>query len=389
MKGVKVFLSGDVPRLLRKSADRGVCLYGVRETDGGAEFRCARKDVFTLMRARRSCGCTLYFQKERGLFHFAGKILKKRPVLPSIFILLLSALFISGAFYQSVEVDGCVKTDEKSFREALSDAGVRPGAPIKSVRVQKVRAAVMPLFPTVAYFTLNAEGTRARVTVYERREAPPPERDAPCDVISGLTGVVCAVRVKRGEAQVSVGQTVERGDIIATGRVVYKTGETELLPASAEIDVRTWSVLRGLLPAEYTSFERTGRSRCAYSLILFGKRISLFPIESCVYKWYHKKEEVYALTLGKNAALPVSLSKETYFETAPRKKRVSKDAAKEILKASLSARSYAAAPDAETLNTGFYVLSRRGVYEGVFTAERLETTGIQTEMKEIGTDNKR
>ena len=384
---IKVCVKGDCDRFLRKSAERGVILKNITEVNGGAVFLCRKKDLFILKALRRGSGCFLRFESRRGRAFYLKRLILKRPVFPLFLLLCLFFVWCSGAFVWSVRIDGCERTNERELYKFLRETGVRAGVPVKSVRAQRVKNDAVSRFPTIAYLTVNIEGTQAHITVYERRETPPPERQEPCDVISTLTGVITAVRVRRGEGLVRPGQTVQKGDLIATGRLVYKTGETALTAADAEIDVRTWHKLSGVLPERYFSFEKTGRYRKNVSRILFGKRFALFPIESPPYKWYYKKEEVSAFKLGQKTFSPLALSLETFYECEKRERQINANEAERILKEELLKKAETSLKDAEIHSRSFYAFKNNDLFEGVLTVECVETTGIQTEMTEVGADN--
>ncbi len=386
---LRVTAAGDTDRLLRRCAREGVTVFSVEaKEEGELEFSCRAGDVYRIKHICFQSACRLGILKKRGAAFIFAKILK-RPVLPFGLIAAAFALWIMCGFVWSISVEGCVKTSEKEIRELLSEAGLRTGAFAKSIRASEIKNRVISENGGVAYLTVNVKGSRAYVTVYERTPKPEMTSDVPCDVVSGLTGVVSRLRVRRGEARIAVGQTVKAGDLIASGKITDKTGETRYLNASAEADVRTWYKRNALLPSEGYVYRETGRTSKRFSLIVFGKRVDLYLIESPGYKWYYKNEEIKVIKLGDFSELPIAFAKETFYECGRESVRVSEEDASELLERFMLNDLERSLPEAEIIKTEFYTIANGEAYEGVLRSECIETTGIQTEMKDHGTNDKR
>ena len=370
--------SGDCSRLLKNAAEAGIPLWEVERTaELDMLFRCAAEDIYRLRGIARPSGCSLYIIKKLGA-PFAVRRILRRPVLVVGLLLVLSALWIMGLRVWNIEIDAPEGINTAAIKELLHSAGLRVGMPVRQVRAQLIRNAVMPQCDELAFLTVNVTGTTAQVRLYPREESPSPLPDtAPCDIVSGITGIITDIRVKNGTCTVRKWQSIYEGDIIASADMTDQHGRLRQVHADAEIDVLSLYTRKCVLAKELFEPVPTQNTKKRSYLVIGNRCIKLYFVESPGYKWYYKSVCRKTLSLKEGFDLPITFVTETYTECEKSEYTYDTAQLEKILCERMTAAFVLQRPDATVSDSSFSLLSAGDAYEGIMRFECRETTGIQ------------
>jgi sporulation protein YqfD len=248
-----------------------------------------------------------------------------------------------------------------------------------------MRNVVMSSTDKLSYFTINFKGILAIIEVQERENpAEKPKEQPPCDVVSDLTGIVLRLRVRTGKAMVQIGDTIQPGDLLASGTIRNENDETKItqLHAEAEADVRTWYTLRAAVPCELQLLNKTEAFSENHTFLLGERRFPLGLIEKKAVPWYDKQIKTHYLHLHEDFRWPVALERHRTLFCAPKEAAVDRDALAEILEKRMLDRLLAQKPGALVQQADFTLeQSPKGAWLGVLKVELVETTGRQVPME--------
>ena len=76
-------------------------------------------------------------------------------------------------------------------------------------------------FPEITWVSARVSGTRLLIHIKENEVLSTiPEKDeTPCDIVASQPGIITSMVVRQGVAQVCVGDQVEEGQVLVSGRV--------------------------------------------------------------------------------------------------------------------------------------------------------------------------
>lgn len=388
LMGVRNYLRGSlqvdlkgaaVERFLNLCAIHDVAFWDVRCLD--ADHFTAWVSVGGFLRLRpyaRKTGCRVHVLKRRGL-PFSAKRAVRRWILWSSVLLCISAVYFLSGFVWTIEVQGCDQTTETEILDLVAQAGLKTGTRRSKCDLREMRNIVMSKTDKLSYFTVNFKGTQAIIEVIERENpAEKPKTQPPCNVVSDLTGIVLRVRVRTGKAIAKVGDTLQPGDLIASGIIVNENDETQttLLHAEAEADVRTWYTVRTAVPSELqllTGVESYAERRS----FLFGeRRFPLGLIEKNTVPWYDKQIKTHYLHLHEYFRWPIGLERQIITYCGVKTAAIDAAALSELLEQRMLERLMASKPGAQLVQADFTLeQSTQGAWLGVLKAELVETTG--------------
>lgn len=368
-----------VERFLNLCAIHGVAFWDMRSLDIDHFTAWVSVGGYAALRPyARKTGCRVRVCRKTGA-PFLAKRVTRRWALWAGAILCIAVIYYLSGFVWTIQVQGCVQTTEEEILLLMEQVGLKTGTRRSDCDLREMRNIVMTMTDKLSYFTVNFKGTQAIVEVWERETpAEKPEKQPPCDVVSDLTGIILRLRVRTGTAMVKVGDTLQPGDLIASGTIVNENDETQItrLHAEAEADVRTWYTLKTAVPKELQTLtdENQGRERLYF--LLGVRRFHLGIIENTTVSWYDKQIKTHYLHLQENFRWPIGLERQQV--TLCRAEEASVDPA--LLAEQLEKRMLdgllASKPEAELVQADFTLeQSPQGAWLGVLKVELVETTG--------------
>ncbi len=382
---VRVEVSGSYPeRFFNLCARSGIKFRNMEICDLGV-FRIdmSPKTYLGIGEVARKSMCRVHIVSKKGLPFFMRRI-KKRTLLISGCVLFCVIAWIFTGFVWSVKIDGFETLDEGKLLAYLEGEGLRKGAIVKNINIEELRNNILIQMPELSYIYVNFNGAEATVIARERKT--PPEilpSDVPCDIIADKDGIVESITVKTGTPEVAKGDTVVRGELLASGYVTGRAGTTVMTHADAEIMLKTWTHISAKMPRRQSEKRFTGREKKCYTIILFGNRIKLYPNSRISYTKCDKIIETNNLTVSERVSLPISLECATYREYEVLKKTLYDESAFEVMGDTLSGK-ISKKEDCEVLNTRLATSSDENFAYATITAECIEKAGVKRKILKDG-----
>lgn len=369
-----------IERFLNICAIHGVSFWDVRCVDA-AHFTAwvSVGGYFALRPYARNTGCRVRMRRKRGAPFTAKKLVRRWMLCLGGVLCAATVWYLSGMVW-TIEVRGCERMSQREVLELLAEEGLKTGARRSGFQKRELRNNVILKTDKLSYLTVNFRGTHAIVEVQERRNMETmPEKQAPCDVVSGLTGIVTDVRVRTGLATVKVGDTLQPGELIATGVIVNQNDETQvtLLHAEAEVDLRTWYTRKTAVPAELQQLLPDGVIGNERFMQLGDRRFPFGMVEKNGFSWYDKQIKIQYLQLQEYFRWPVAWITGRTHRCALFDAVIDREKLASVLEQRMKEQLRAEKPDATLVKTNFSLeQSPSGAWLGILEAELVETTGL-------------
>ena len=355
---------------LRRLTEAGVRVARV-QSFGPGTVRCtiAARRFFALHGMRKGLSIRIRIVARGGL-PFQLQKLKKRPVLWIGTAALFCVMCALSARVWSIRVEGAVRVDPEEVLALLSEHGIRPGAVLKGPILITAANDLSARIRDAAWIGLDREGVMLRVSVVEALPASPKRTDrVPSDIVAEKDGVVTAVNVMRGQARVSVGDSVKAGDVLISG-TIERSGETVLTAADGSVTAAvTYSAEAPLKESVTEAYETDA---CATVRALYAARWEILRSKPDFEQY--RLTEVRSVAIG--TLLPLSVETAIAREIAFRERALSEEEAEQYALIEAREQAYAAVPfDAAILNTYGTVVSRGGRRVAVVTVTAEEIIG--------------
>jgi similar to stage IV sporulation protein len=315
---------------------QGIPLWDIRH---GAEQTQLCVDVdsfFDLRHLAKKSGSRLRIVRKAGLPFWQSRLLRRRGLVLGLVFFVL-ALYTLSSFILFVQVEGHEMLDERHILRLAEEAGVRPGVPKTGVDRDRVANQLLLSEPKLAWVGLRLQGTRLVIEVVETVEDPAVEK--PGNVVAAKDGLVYDILAVTGEARVSPGDTVTRGQVLIEGilrsRLPYPApGDEEIakeliVRARGEVWARVWYEGYGEAGLEEVELKRTGRYIRFWTLVVDGQPVLRAGRSVVPYRDY-ERETAKKAVLERILRFPVELITESAYETQRHVYRRTPEQAREL-----------------------------------------------------------
>ena len=222
MKGaVRIRLTGYSPeRFLNLCNFKGLEIWDIRCVDGDYEFWMTLGDFRRVRPLVRKSKVRLKIVSRRGLPFFLKRNRKRKmwATGAACFFLLLYAMSL---FIWDIEFEGNYRYTDDTLSRYLGERSVVCGMRKYLVDCPRLESELRAAFPEISWVSARVSGTRLLIHIKENQVLSDIEKEdeAPTDLMARKEGVIRSMIVRSGSAQVSLGESVEAGQILVKGTV--------------------------------------------------------------------------------------------------------------------------------------------------------------------------
>ena len=275
-----------------------------------------------------------------------------------------------------------------SIAATLSRLGFGIGSYGPSVNERELVNRALLELEDVGFLSINIKGVRAEVVVRESPKKPKIEDlTVPADVVAERDGVILEIGAKRGKKMVKNGDAVLKGEVLISGLVTHKSGDSDAILSSEQVRAagEVWAVtertLRRSIPLTTTGKGDVEAMQHRYALRVLGRRINFYRKSSISLDNYDKINAEYPLTLPGGLKLPLSWLKTTYTSRQVTQSTFSKERAEAYLKQRLEADIQKVVGEGEVLSKEWKTSERDGVLTVTLQASCNEEIGRTVELE--------
>lgn len=214
----------DLEAFINGCVQLGLRLWGVERP--GRDLLIVRMDAdgfARLRRLRNRAGWEIRIVERRGGGFLLRRLLRRRAFLWGGLAAACLAYFLSLHIW-FVRVEGTERVDPQAVLELAREAGLAPGVRRAGVDADEVQRTLLIGLEDLVWAGLELRGTRAVITVAERR-LPEEADQGPGHIVAARDGVVERIAVVAGTPDVAEGDTVRAGQVLISGLLPPGTPE--------------------------------------------------------------------------------------------------------------------------------------------------------------------
>lgn len=314
-----------IERFLNLVISKNIYVWDVKRTDHTTIIaKISLKGFKLLLPYTKVTNCRVLIVEKIGL-PFIIFYLRRRKMLVMGALTCIILAYIFSMFIWSVEIVNPKNVDENSIIAELDKLGLKAGVSKSAVDIPKIQQEFLIDMKNIAWIGIDIKGTKAIVKVVEKT-APPAilQNDVPCNIIAKKDGIIYKMTVLEGDAVKKVGETVKTGDVIVSGIVERPNTETRFVHSSGTILARTWYEGYADVSLTQQKYKRTGKKITVTKISMGNSNLTLSS-RKIDFKNYDKK--VKFITSNNS---PIKIISETYYETVPVEKKLTKEEAEKI-----------------------------------------------------------
>lgn len=274
-------------RFLNLCSNLNIVLWDLQPTDDGYAFCISLQAFRRLKPILRKTGTRIRITKRCGLPFLLFRYRKHRFFLCGI-CCAFAVLILMTQFIWKVEIMGNSFYSNQVLLDFLEDSGVGYGTLKKKADCEEIETLLRGQFDDITWVSARLSGTRLYLTIQERVGGTADQAangEAPSDLMADYSGTVDSIVVRKGTPMVEKGDTVEKGDVLVSGRIdiIDDAGEvasSNYCKADADVEIHTSLPYEKSFPTTYEKAEETGKKRysCVVAfdknLLQIGKKVS-------------------------------------------------------------------------------------------------------------------
>jgi len=338
-------------------------------------LRCRGVFYNSFRRDERFCEFTVAFWKKRLIkrlfadwenppevqWHGMPEILRryrKRVAIPIGIFFLAFMIRFSSQYIWCFEITGNTSVSDAEIIAGLTELGCGIGSRINTLTMDAVENEFVLRSDSVSWISVNMKGTTARVEVRELLVGDGEVHGAICaNIIAGEPGEIVYVEVSEGQKVVTAGKSVKEGELLISGVVESKNGETRFEYAAGKVMAKVTRKITVEIDTEVEEKVYTGKEIIRKSANIFGKRINLFGNTGKIPSVCDMIVMNETVAFFREAPLPVTVTTHLYREYRIEKRSISEKEAVAAALADLRLQMDKTLEDAEllekTVSAGF------------------------------------
>lgn len=177
-------------------------------------------------------------------------------------------LYLMSLFIWDIQFEGNYRYTYDTLIRYLDSQDIDYGMLKSKINCENLEASIRTSFPEITWVSARVSGTRLLIHIKENEvlSVIPEKDETPCDIVAARAGIITSMVVRQGIAQVSVGDQVEEGQVLVSGRVpIIGDSEEEInaymVRADADIVAKTTQSYEKKLPLLHRERVQTGRKR--------------------------------------------------------------------------------------------------------------------------------
>lgn len=279
-------------------------------------------------------GCKMKIVRKSGVPFLIARAWRRKFFVTGA-VLFIAFLYILSSLVWRVDILGNEKIPTQLVQTLLQKEGVYPGQWKGKIPSQeKLKQRMLAQLPQATWIGVQIEGTRIVVTVVEKKgvdQATEPEKTGPVDLVAKKDALIVDFSVEQGNPLVEVNDTVQKGQVLVSGRYGDPTIPEggELIGAKGVVLGEVWYESEVLVPLKMEYKKYTG-NRISKTVPMIGSWQIRNPFgEDQPYDMFEVISNESMLQIGK-WRFPFGWVKEDYMETRVEKKKLTQSQAIEV-----------------------------------------------------------
>ncbi|MHC8517091.1 sporulation protein YqfD [Sporosarcina sp. ITBMC105] len=231
-------------RFLSFLASSGVKVIGLTESGSVIHFRTDKKGVVFIRKHRRKYRVKVEIRRNEE------RSLERRLFTAYRFLIACVIPLVASLFLWDITIESEVPEVNERIVKQLEKVSIKKYRPLSKLPDEgEIRRVLMQNDPSLSWVRFTRSGSTMTITPMLSPKLNDPVKDdgPPADLVARTSGVITGFQLSRGERVARLHQTVEKGDILATG-ILEQGGKKTVVGAAGKVYADYWSKYTFTIP---------------------------------------------------------------------------------------------------------------------------------------------
>ena len=298
-----------IERFINISRSKKYMMWNIKKCNEiNMELNIEIKDFKEFCKIAKKTQCKIKIKAKKGLPFLIEKY-KKRKVFLLFLCLIIFAIILSSNFIWNIDIIEENGENLENVMEDVKNAGLNIGKFKSKIDTKEIINKIRLNRKDIAWMGIELKGTNAIVKIVKASEKPDIiAEDEYCNIVSDKDGVITKINAQNGTANVKVGDTIKKGDILINGWMEGKYTGIRYVHAKGNVEARVWYTKSKKIEYKTTEKEETGRIDTVYAMKINEFKIN-FPKKLSNFEIYDTIETENKVRIFSNFYLPISVIK--------------------------------------------------------------------------------
>lgn len=262
-------------RFLNMCSVHEIELWDIKNTEHSYHFFMTVQGFRKIKPLVRKSKVRLKILKKFGLPFFLHRN-QRRKLYAAGLILFFVILYSFSLFIWDIEFDGNRMYTYDTLLKFCESQDIDYGMRKAKVDCDVLEEALRTEFPEITWVSARVSGTRLLVKIKENEVLSqiPAKDETPCDIVAETDGIITSMIVRQGVPKVSVGDKVEKGQVLVSGTLPVIGDDEQVMNlhyvrSDADITARCEYHYKRLMPLFKKIDMETGKLRNGRYIKLF------------------------------------------------------------------------------------------------------------------------
>ncbi len=319
-----------IERFINICKNKNITIWNLKRNKEIRIFLNVRINEFKeLRKIAKKTRCKIKIENKKG-FPFLLHKYKKRKMFLVCLIIVLCLVGFSSNFVWNVDIREENNQELENIAQDIENAGLTIGNLKSKIDTKEIINKIRLQRNDIAWMGIELKGTNAIVKIVKSNEKPEIiDENEYCSIISDKAGVITKINTQTGTANVKVGDTVKKGDVLINGWMEGKFTGIRYVHSKGEIEAKVWYTKNKKILYNSTGTQETGKKENKYSIKFNNFKINFYKTLS-KFKIYDTIETENKLRIFSDFYLPISIIKTTNNELEEVHKNYSIEEAKKV-----------------------------------------------------------
>ena len=300
-----------------------------REKEIDLKLNVGIRDFKEICKIAKKTRCKVKIETKKGIPFLINRY-KKRKIFIFLLIVIVALILLSSNFVWNVEIVEENNNILENIEQDLEEAGLKTGKLKQKINTKEVINKIRLKRQDIAWMGIELKGTNAIVKLVKAEEKPEIiNEEEYCNIVSDKEGIITKINALTGTANVKVGDTIKKGDVLINGWMEGKYTGIRYVHAKGEIEAKVWYTKHKKILYNTTEKRETGNIEEKYQIKFNNFKINLYKTLS-KFKIYDTIETEKKFKLFSDFYLPISINKIINKEIEEVQKKYSIEEAKNI-----------------------------------------------------------
>ena len=300
-----------------------------REKEIDLKLNVGIRDFKEICKIAKKTRCKVKIETKKGIPFLINRY-KKRKIFIFLLIVIVALILLSSNFVWNVEIVEENNNILENIEQDLEEAGLKTGKLKQKINTKEVINKIRLKRQDIAWMGIELKGTNAIVKLVKAEEKPEIiDEEEYCNIVSDKEGIITKINALTGTANVKVGDTIKKGDVLINGWMEGKYTGIRYVHAKGEIEAKVWYTKHKKILYNTTEKRETGNIEEKYQIKFNNFKINLYKTLS-KFKIYDTIETEKKFKLFSDFYLPISINKIINKEIEEVQKKYSIEEAKNI-----------------------------------------------------------